>query len=292
MKKQSVGRWLTLTLAVVSLVSAASGQQKYRLRDRYAAGDTSSVDSSEDMSLIVSVKANSEELTQFILAKRERDVYVEQTVATDSAGPSVLRRTYSVARGVDTNPMTGQEHQRTFSLQGKTIVIRRDGDVVKITADKGKVAPEDRRQLLEALDHTDMDLMPDHDVAPGDEWTVDPRFATSSLEGVRKADIKCRFLEVVQRAGRQCAHLQVNIDLDSQPENSPGSITMKLSGDLYQPLDLKRSLGVELSGPVTLTGREARDGVTYFFSGEGSMRIKETRRWLKVNGKAVTATRA
>lgn len=292
MKKLTVGRWLALSLAAACLVSTAFGQQKYRLRDRFAAGDLSSVDSAEDMSLTVSVRANGEDVTQFIMGKREREVYEEQLVATDSRGPSVLRRTYSVARGVDADPTTGQEHRRVSSLQGKTVVIRRDGDTVKVTADRGKLAPEDRRTLLEALDHADMDLMPDHDVAPGDEWSVDPRFAASSLEGVRKADIKCRFLEVAQHAGRQCAHIRVNIDLDSQPENSPGSITMKLSGDLYQALDLKRSFGVELSGPVTLTGREAKDGVTYFFSGEGSMRIKETRRWLKVNGKPVSAARA
>jgi hypothetical protein len=290
MKSQSVPQWLSLSLAAGVLLSAtALAQQKYQLKGSVAAGDLSSVDSSEDMSLTFTVKANGDDAGQFVLSKREREVYTEQTVAATAKGPSVLRRTYSVARGVDTDPTTGQEHQRTSSLQGKTVVIRREGDVVKVSADKGQLAAADRKALHEALDHSDMDLMPDHDVAPGDEWSVDPKFAASAFEGLDKADIKCRFVEVAQHAGRQCAHVQINLELTGEPEGSPGPITMKLSGDMYEPLDLHRSLGVDLNGPITLTGRQAKDGVTLFFQGDGTMRIHETRRWLKVNGKAIAA---
>ena len=66
--------------------------------------------------------------------------------------------------------------------------------------------------------------------------------------GLPEDALKCRFLEVVRHAGRQCAHLQVTFEINSQPEGSPGSITMKLSGDLYEPLDLKRSLARSLPG--------------------------------------------
>jgi hypothetical protein len=289
MKLQPVTRLISLSLLSVAVFAGtASGQQKYRLRDRYAAGDLQAVDSSFDLSLTVSVKANGEDSTQFILSKREREVYQEQTLAADARGLNGIRRTYTIVRGVDTDPTTGQEHQRVSSLQGKTVVVRREGDTVKVVVEKGTITPGDRKSLLQALDHPDMELMPDHDVAPGEEWTVDPQFLASTLDDVQKADLRCRFLEVAQHAGRQCAHLQITIELIAQQAGSPAPIKMKLSGDLYQPLDLKRSLGVELSGPVTVTAQQASNGVTLFFQGEGTMRIKETRRWLKVNGKAVT----
>jgi hypothetical protein len=292
MRKQSVTRCLTLSLAAGALVAtAALGQQKYRLRDSYAAGDLSAVDSSSDLSLTVSVKANGEDVAQFILSKRDREVYQEQTVAVDTTGPTAIRRTYTIARGVAADPTNGQEHRRVSSLQGKTVVVRREGDVVKVAADKGKIDPQDRKSLLQTLDHTDMDLMPDHDVAPGEEWSVDPRYASSTLDDVQKADVRCRFVDITQHGGRQCAHIQVHFDLSGQEAGSPGPIEMKLAGDLYQPLDLKRSQGIELSGPVTVTGRQAKNGVTLFFQGEGTMRIKETRRWLKVKGKSVAASK-
>jgi hypothetical protein len=215
-------------------------------------------------------------------------VYQEKVIAADARGPSAIQRTYTVARGVFTDA-TGQEHRRASSLQGKTVVIRRQGDEVKVTTALGKLAPEDRKSLLDAVDHTDMDFLPDHEVSPGDEWTVDPKSMVKMLEGFDKADIKCRFQEVAAHAGYQCAHIQITMDLSGAPADAPGPIAMKLTGDLYQPLDLKRSLGVDLSGPVTLTARQAQNGVTLFFSGEGTMRIKEIRHWRKVNGKPITA---
>jgi hypothetical protein len=280
-------KWLAVCLAAgAAATTAALGQQAYRLRDTYRPGDLSHVDTSMDMTMSIQATANGEQAPLLFFGRRDREKYSEQVLAVDSRGPSGVRRTYTVARGVDTDP-NGSERKKVYSLQGKTVVLRRKGDQTAVSVTRGKISAEDQKSLQRSLKQSDMDMFPDRDVAPGEEWLVDPQVMSAAVEGMDKAEIRCRFQEIVPFAGRQCARVQVTMEMAGQPAGVPGPMTVKLSGDAYHALDLKRTIAVELSGPITMTGQKSENGLNIRFTGEGTMRLKETRRWLKVAGKPV-----
>lgn len=287
MQQRLAGRWLAFGLTVVTLVAAgAAAQQKYRLRSVYRAGDFSQVESELDMALDMRVTAGEQVVPSLRFTNRELEKYTEEILTTDKRGASGLRRVYAVARSTETDP-TGATKKQVSSLQGKTVAIRRQGGKVVITSTPGKLSPEDRKPLLDDLDNDEAAFFPDRDVAPGDEWTVDPKRAARLFDDVQSAAIRCRFEEVTRYAGRECARIRMAVDLIGQPEGMPGQLTMKLAGDGYYALDLERPLALDLGGTITLQGKSKENGVDVVYTGDGTFKARETVRWVKIGGKPV-----
>ena len=209
-------------------------------------------------------------------------------LAVDRRGPSVVRRTYSIARTVTTDP---QLHQTTevSSLQGKTVTIRRTGEHVSVTSEPGKLSPQDEREMAGELSHTDEECFPDRDVAAGEEWPIDPHIMLALFPGMEKAEAQYHFQRVVPHAGHQCALIHVSAEVHGNAPGTPVPMTIKLDGELYHALDLKRTVSEDVMGPVTLEGRQQQGGVDLHVSGQGTVRIQETTRWLKVDGKLARA---
>jgi hypothetical protein len=288
MQRQPAARWLTVTLVVTSLAAtAAVAQQKYRLRDTYSVGDHCTVESIVDANFNVSASAQGENALPVTVINRDRRKYNEVILAIDKKGPSSVRRVYTLARGVRSD-LFGNPVDRGSSLQGKTVVLRRQGTAVTVKPVRGKLSPEDKAQLMRELAYSDLEAFPDREVAPGDEWTLDPRLAAQMHPGMQRTEIRYRFQEVVPYAGRSCARIHVTMDISGQPRNMPLPITLKLEGDIYHALDLKRTVALEYSGPMTAQGDTAPSGIRVSINGQGTMRVKETRQWLKVRGKPVT----
>jgi hypothetical protein len=107
--------------------------------------------------------------------------------------------------------------------------------------------------------------------------------------GTQKADARYRFQQVVTHAGHPCAQIHLTAEAQGEAPDTGVPMTIKLSGDFYRALDLKRTLAEDDSGPVTLEGQKEQNGVTIHLSGQGTMHVLETHRWLRVNGKAVQA---
>jgi hypothetical protein len=162
-------RWLTLSLAVALLAGThALGQQKYRLRAVDAPGDLCSVDNSTDMSFMVTVNVpgSGQGDQQIPFSERHRESYRQKVLAVDQKGPCAISRTYAIARTVTTDPYLNQT-TKVSSLQGKTVTIRRVGDQVNVTAEPGKLSPEDEKTVTSELGQMDGGFFPDHDVVPG-----------------------------------------------------------------------------------------------------------------------------
>jgi hypothetical protein len=176
---------------------------------------------------------------------------------------------------------------KVSSLQGQTVTLRRAGDKVTVTSQPGKLSEADRKSLSADLDHSDLDLFPDHDVAPGEEWPVDAQVLAMAIPGIEKAEAKYQFVQIVPFSGHSCAKIHVTADLEGRIAGTPAPMAIKLAEDLYHAIDLKRTLGIDLSGPVTLSGLRVQQGVTMRVSGQGTLRLKETRRWLTVDGHSV-----
>jgi len=282
-------RWISLSLCVGALAAAAAfAQEKYRLRDTYAVGDLCVVDSSVDLDLELSVSAPGQEIHSLPMVTRSRENYREAVLATDARGPSGLRRSYTIARSVTLDPSL-EERKAVLPLQGKTVTIQRKGGKVVVAVTPGKLALKEQQPLSRELDHPDMEFFPDREVAVGEEWPIDPELMMRRFPGLERADAKYQFQEVVQYSGHPCARIHVTMEIAGQPPEAGTPLTAQLSGDLYHALDLKRTLAYDFSGPTTIKAEKDEHGISVTVEGTGTMRVKETRRWLKVRGQAVAA---
>jgi hypothetical protein len=219
---------------------------------------------------------------------RHRESYREKVLAVDQKGPSAFRRTYTAARTVTTDPYLN-ETTKVSSLQGKTITVRRVGDQVTVTAEPGKLSSADEKAMTRELSHSEAEFFPDHDVAPGEEWLIDPHLMITLFPGMEKASARYRFQQVASHAGHPSAQLHVTMEAEGQDPDSGVPMTIKLAGDVYRALDLKRTVEEEDTGPITMEGHKEQNGMRIHYSGTGTMHVKETHRWLQVNGKPVKA---
>ncbi len=290
MRAAPITGWLVLCLAPGIVAGAAAyGQQKYKLRHTAAAGDVCTVDSNTDLSLMLTVSAPGSDQgeQQLPFSERRRQSYREKVMAVDQKGPTVVRRTYTIARSVTTDPYL-HETTKVSSLQGKTVTLRRVGNQVTVAAERGKLAAEDEKSLARELSHSEMEFFPDRDVAPGEEWPIDPHLLLAMFPGVDKADAQYRFQQVVPFAGHPCAQIHVTVEVQGEAPGTGVPMTIKLAGELYRALDLKRTVAEDESGPITVSGTKAENGVTARISGQGTLRVRETHRWVTIDGRPVT----
>lgn len=288
-------RTVSATARLGSLVSlllfvSAAGQpaEKVRLQFASAVGDRRVAEASMEMEIDIQGAAGERELPAFTIGSRFNEKFTEEVLSVDARGrPSGIRRAYSVSRRSDTAP-TGETKDRVTSLQGKMVAVRRSGGKVTVTSTGGKLVPEDHNRLLAALEHPDQELLPDRDVGLGDTWEVQRKLAPT-LFGGGSSRMGAKFEEIVEHAGHRAARLAAALEMKGQPKGSPGPITVTLEGNLYHALDLRRPLSADLAGPVILTAAKTEKGVRYTLKGDGAMRVRETYRWLRIDGKAVPA---
>lgn len=280
-----------LLLGAIAGTAAPEGQ-KQRLVDRYAAGDVHQVENTFSMAMDMVVSLPDGNASTIKFSSRERTSYREDVLAVDAQGPARLRRTYAVSRSADTD--ADGTKVNVSSLQGKTVTLRRVGQKVTVLARGGKISAEDRKSLTDELRNRPPKLFPDHAVAPGDEWEVDARdlmrsFATEG--SLDRAVMKARFQDIVPFGGHQCARVHVTLELSGRPTPQPFEMTSTLSGYVYHALKIQRSVGADLTGPMTIRGHTESDGVQAEMKGDGTMTMKWGDRFLKVAGKPVAAKR-
>lgn len=277
-------------LVSLLLLVSADGQPAEKVRLQYASsvGDRRVSVAGMEMEMDLQTTVGERQSPVATIASRFNEKYTEDVVSVDARGlPTGLRRAYSVSRRSDTGP-TGEAKERATSLQGKTVAVRRAGGKVTVTSAGGKLHAEDHNRLMAALEHPDQELLPDRDVGPADTWDVTRKLAPA-LFGGGSSKISAKFEEIVEHAGHRSVRLAAALEMKGQPKGSPGPITVKLEGNVYHALDLRRPLSTDLVGPVTMTAAKTEKGVRYTMKGDGFMRVRETHRWLRVDGKAVPA---
>lgn len=271
----------------VSLVSSAYAQDTYRLADKSATGDVAQVE--EGMSMDVTMKAatGGTTTTTFHSSMQETKKYRQNILLKNANGNlDSLRRTYTVARSVNKDD-SGQK-VKTSPLQGKTILIQRKGKEVVITS-PGEVLPQDVRRSLQDALINDFNIVPDHAIAVGDEWEVDPKKIahSASFKDVKNARVKGKLLDIVSFDGHRCAHIHLTMHVEL-PIQKDVAMHLDLGGDGYVALDIERMLGMDLRGPVVFVGSSFGEGAA-LQSGEGTAHMTLARHWEKVAGKPVAA---
>jgi hypothetical protein len=287
MQRQLFSTCLFLSLTLGALAGRADpAPQKYRLREPKAAGDQYVFNWGMEMGLTVQAKTDDRNLGQLTFGNRHRECYTQQFLSVDQKGPAAIKRSYRLDRSTDTDP-TGKSKQKVDALEGKTVLVRRTGDKTWAVARPRQLPPEDRKSILKELNDPDLEYVPEYEVAPGEEWTVDPKVAAKVFTGMEKAEIKCRFQDVIQMGGHPCARIRLNMDMVGHLPGWSGPSSMRLSGYVYQLIDLKRPLAREFSGPTTLSNVYTTKGKVVNMAGAGTMHVREVYHWVKVNGKAV-----
>ena len=279
-------------LVSMLLLASAGAQEPEKVRLKYASasGDRHVSEGGMEMQFDIHVTAGEQDVPVIKTASSEQEKYTQDVLGVDGRGrPTGIRRAYSVSRKSDTEPGADPK-VRVTSLQGKTVAVRRTGGKVTVTTSGGKLAPEDHKSMLSVLDHPEQEFFPERDLGPGDEWQVDPKIARTIFKGGDStAQIRCKWEETVEYAGHRCARISIQMDIQGMPADSPGPLTMKLAGSLYHALDLGRMISIDFAGPIEMTGEKTENGVVYKFKGDGTMRIRESRRWLRVDGKTLAA---
>jgi hypothetical protein len=280
---------LSLCLAAGLLAgTAALAQQKYHLNDVAAAGDLVAIEKSTDMTMNLKVTVDGQELPAFKMMNREREKYTTEILAADKNGkPTVIRRTYSVATGEETDA-EGKQKAKVSSLQGKTVTIKVAAGKATVTATGGKLDPEDEKSLAEEFSGSGSPFLPNREVAPGEEWTIDPKQLPAGLVGAEKADMKGRFTDVVDRGGHPAARIHIDMDVLGKFGGSPLPLAIKGAGEALFALDFQRPLTANLDGPFTIKGEMVQDGKKLQFDGDGTLKTTQTFAWQKVAGKAVS----
>ena len=277
---------LLLALALITLPAlglASARQEKFRLKETAAVGDQVDIDGRMSMALNLKVILGGKAM-EFPVSAQESEKYRDEVLAVDAAGtPTGLRRTYEMKRETMKEP--GEKEKRTVSgLEGKTVEIRRDGEKVTVTVQKGKITDEERQELIEEFQGKADSFYPDRELSPGEEWTVAPEVAARIFSEFDKATVKCRFQDIAEYGGRRCARIHLMIDAAGKFGDDAPPADIRMTGDLYQALDLQRPLAVTLTGTITMKSPDgAGEGA---ISGTGTMQARETYRWLKVAGKA------
>jgi hypothetical protein len=279
--------FLLSILTCITAVTAALGGQKYRLASSQAAGDVVTTEATLQMDMDMTASSEGIEIPGLKFSMRDREKYTETLLYNRGANDWSVRRVYAIKRGFQVTPDGEQEHQPS-GLQGMTVTITRKGNKTTVTPLKGKLSPEDRKELLEDFDSpgqsAEAEFYPREAVAVGEEWTVSPQ----SLEPFKNATAKCRFEEIVQYAGLRCARVSVEMEGDIEGgEDFPGAIKAKLKGAAYHSLDHHRDVAFHLTGPFTLEGKVEEEGRVIEMRGEGTFRAKWSATWLKVGGKPV-----
>ena len=279
---------LLLTLSVSGAAQDTDpAPKKYRFRSAAAAGDVRTIDDRMEMQLELVMTVDGQELP-LKFGTRSREAYTEEVLALKKDA-ALYRRSYTAHRQAETTP-DGQSKVVVSSLQGKTVTIRVNGRKVTVTAEKGKLAAADVKELQEKFsDDDDTEFVPNRDLTPGDEWTLPADALAKAFKGLDKGEVKGRFERVFEEAGRSLAELQFTLTLEGSPGGSPLPLHLTGTGTTFYDLKLNRELGSRFGGPISTEGELEQAGKKVRMVGSGLLDTHQTVRWLKVAGKPVNA---
>jgi hypothetical protein len=240
-------------------------------------GQRSYVVSDYDLSLTYDLKQG-EKIIQSVDQKRSRSQKKLVTVlAAGDDGPTKVKVEYRTAEESD-----GSETKKDLTV-GKTYLVVRDGEKLRVTDTAGKLSSDKEAQIV-AADHRDLGRrFPLAKILDGKRITVgncaefDAEKARQLMNipaTVGKVD---RFAITLtgtrQQDGIRCAVFDIEIQIRSEGINS----VIDVKGEYLVAIDSCQLVSLNLTGPVTISGK--RQNVTV--AGRGTLRISTSVRYEK-----------
>jgi len=276
-----------LLLCLAGLAAGAQDEEpvkKYLLKETAPlVGDVTVIERNEDETLEVyatprGAEAQIPEPTKSGRHLRER--YTETVLALDKEGQiSQLQRLYSAARMQLTAGSLDPPKNLVLGRQGKTVTLKRVNGKTLVTVANGKLSAAETKELALELDRAGgLNLFPDQEVSPDDEWDVEEARVIRAF-GMEHGTLKVHFIEVKPFRGHPCARL--SLDLQLEGKTAKGPISWNLEGTYYFAVDIQRTLYAKYSGPVSTMGVGKAEGHLADLAGEGIGEITVSRNLMK-----------
>jgi hypothetical protein len=258
--------------------------RKYLLKETAPVmGDVTVVERSEDETLEIyatprGMEAQIPEPTKFGRHLRER--FTETVLALDKEGQiTQLQRVYTAARTQQTAGTLDPPKNLVHGRQGKTVTLKRVNGKTVVTVANGKLSAAETRELARELDRAGvLNLFPDQEVSPDDEWDVEEARVVKAF-GMEHGTLKVHFIEVKPFRGHPCARL--SLDLQLEGKDARGPISWNLEGTTFFAVDLQRTLYAKYSGPVSTMGVGKAEGHIADLAGEGIGEMTVSRNVIK-----------
>jgi hypothetical protein len=165
-------------------------------------------------------------------------------------------------------------------VAGKTYLVERQGDELRITSDSGGIPPQEEFEIvwynMESLGKPNplADFLAGRTVAVGDLLELPTEAATRLLafgdDVVQVERFTLTLKEVQVAEGRPRAVFDAFVSSRSQGRSQMG---MQVEGTLAIDASTCRVLSLELAGPVGLTETKSNGAETYLVSGRGKLRV-------------------
>lgn len=228
-------------------------------------------------SLTVTTRQGQRE-TQETESVERTERFVDLVQRSETHGVLEIERTYTKLftkerSGEDARPDVYQS-----PLKGQTVEIKERGHRREVRLPgKGSVEQLVRRTAGMEIDWRD--ILREDPVRPGDTWDGDAGALSRALAaylncGTRTA-MRVRFEEIVERGGAKLAKLYVDWTVEGMRDKNLFT-KVALAGDVYFDLELRRVVGVDLTGTMILRGAIIGTGAPRIIKGEGQVLVKSS----------------
>lgn len=204
--------------------------------------------------------------------------FVDVVQRAETRGVLEIDRTYTklytkARNGDDSRPDVYQS-----PLQGQKVEIKERGHRRELKLEgRGTIDPMVRRTAGMEIDWRD--ILPEDPVRPGDTWDGDAGSLSRALGAYlncgTRASMRVRFEDLVEKGGSKQAKLYIDWTVEGmRDKNLYTKVT--LAGDVYFDLELRRVVGVDLTGTMIIRGAIIGTGAPRIIKGEGQVLVKSS----------------
>jgi len=266
-------------------VTVASGERVRFGRREPQVGDQLEQNLSMTLQLDTMVRQNAQILEQSKTAlRRHQRRLVTTTHVHQGMAVAVLVRYAEAAKEIATGTAAGElgdAKPTAQPVQGKAYRVCRDGEVLRITDERGTIPPLDEYEIvalnMESLGRPN----PLADFLAGQTLTVGQRIALPNevaekimgfgdeMGKVTRFELTLQDLSTINDA--MCAMFQASIDASS---NDSSQMRLVVEGPLAIEVDTCRAVEADFSGPIGMAETQGSLSATYQMSGTGKMLVR------------------
>ena len=266
---------------VCLLVCGAPGaaqETRTRLQARHAAGERFTLHRAEQTEGRARITIEGEEKPQeHPVSSLQESLTQNRVLEVDDGKVRALERKFDKHRSETRAAGVERPEKVKSPLEGKTVVLRRDGD--RTAVERAEKIPAEELAGL-ALDPDPFLLsLPADEIPVGHKWEIPQEtlvtFFSRGEPGVTytKAKAECRFEKIEPRSGADCAVVRVSLEVEGKGKNEFTVVT-RLKGTLWIAVAERRYTGLELEGTFETSASDPKEKARVRTSGK--IQIKET----------------
>ena len=262
----------------------ATASERYTLKVTAKSGDWFTHHREETIEIFTTEIVGTKRTT-YDAVMREVLIYEEQIFTAEDGDPTRVRHTFR-QWWKELKPKGARPRKDTYTLQGKTLVLRKRGNETAYEGtDEGVPFRELARNQIGPPEPF-LNSLPRESIPVGHEWSVGEECSrraiptTMSGDEMRFETVKAkatgRFIRVEERKGEKCAVIEFAGEAEST-SIQPAGLKMKLryKATIFLGLDSGRPYALDLSGTATVDGAVEHNGQASRTEGVLKISIKD-----------------